>query len=308
MNADENKDDRDGMDVRAAEYVLGTLDPDQRAEAQALIAADTEFLALVHKWERRLGELNVLVAPVEPPPETWDRIKARIAGGETAPAPAAVESDPVAGSAAPRSEPVKPPGRTAGPVAEGAGADLIDLTRRLRRSRRIAAVAVALAAALAALMVALDYRPDLLPPAVRPRPMIQVVEKPVEVPSPRPAQYVAVLQKDASSPAFLLTFDLDRHSLAVRRVGAERQTGKSYELWLISDKFSGPKSLGVIGADEYTVRPEPAAYDQVTINAATYAVSLEPEGGSPNGAPTGPVLYSGKLIQATPRGFELQTP
>jgi anti-sigma-K factor RskA len=308
MNADENKDDRDGMDVRAAEYVLGTLDPDQRAEAQALIATDTEFLALVHKWERRLGELNVLVAPVEPPPETWDRIKARIAGGETAPAPAAVESIPVAGSPAPSIEPVKPPERTPGPVAEGAGADLIDLTRRLRRSRRIAAAAVALAAVLAALIVALDYRPDLLPPAVRPRPMIQVVEKPVEVPSPRPAQYVAVLQKDASTPAFLLTFDLDRHSLAVRRVGAERQTGKSYELWLISDKFSGPKSLGLIGADEYTVRPEPAAYDQVTINAATYAVSLEPEGGSPNGAPTGPVLYSGKLIQATPRGFELQTP
>jgi anti-sigma-K factor RskA len=314
MTADENKDDRDGMDVRAAEYVLGTLDPDQRAEAQALIAADTEFLALVHKWERRLGELNVLVAPVEPPPETWDRIKARIAGGETAPAPAVVESSPVAGSPvagspAPQIEPVKTPRRPPGPGAEGTGADLIDLmTRRLRRSRRIAAVAAALAAVLAALMVARDYRPDLLPQAVRPRPMVQVVEKPVEVPSPRPAQYVAALQKDASSPAFLLTFDLDRHSLAVRRVGAERQTGKSYELWLISDKLSGPKSLGVIGVDEYTVRPEPAAYDQMTINAATYAVSLEPEGGSPNGAPTGPVLYSGKLIQATPRGFELQTP
>jgi anti-sigma-K factor RskA len=44
------------------------------------------------------------------------------------------------------------------------------------------------------------------------------------------------------------------------------------------------------------------------LNAATYAVSLEPEGGSPSGAPTGPVLYTGKLIQATPRGFDLQSP
>ena len=33
---------------------------------------------------------------------------------------------------------------------------------------------------------------------------------------------------------------------------------------------------------------------------ATYAVSLEPEGGSPTGLPTGPVLFTGKLIQATP--------
>jgi anti-sigma-K factor RskA len=188
------------------------------------------------------------------------------------------------------------------------GADVIVLARRVRRWRGIAALAGTLAAALAALVVAREYRPDLLPAPIRPKPLIQVVEKPVEVPSPRPAQYVAVLQRDPSSPAFLLTFDLDRHSLAVRRVGAEKQTGKSYELWLISDKFSGPKSLGLIGSDEFTVRPEPAVLDPVTLNAATYAVSLEPEGGSPSGAPTGPVLFTGRLIQATPRGFDLQTP
>jgi anti-sigma-K factor RskA len=29
-------------------------------------------------------------------------------------------------------------------------------------------------------------------------------------------------------------------------------------------------------------------------------VSLEPEGGSPTGLPTGPVLFTGKLVQATP--------
>jgi hypothetical protein len=31
---------------------------------------------LVQKWERRLGELNVLMAPVEPPAEIWHKIKA----------------------------------------------------------------------------------------------------------------------------------------------------------------------------------------------------------------------------------------
>ena len=30
----------------------------------------------------------------------------------------------------------------------------------------------------------------------------------------------------------------------------------------------------------------------------TLAVSLEPEGGSPTGAPTGPVLFKGKLAPA----------
>jgi anti-sigma-K factor RskA len=59
----------------------------------------------------------------------------------------------------------------------------------------------------------------------------------------------------------------------------------------------------VIGAEPFTVRQVSAEYDPVTINRATYAVSLEPQGGSPTGAPTGPVLYSGKLVQATPPGM-----
>ena len=46
-----------------------------------------------------------------------------------------------------------------------------------------------------------------------------------------------MFQKDDASPAFLLTFDLDKRPLTVRRVGAEPQAGKSYELWLVSDKF-----------------------------------------------------------------------
>jgi anti-sigma-K factor RskA len=35
------------------------------------------------------------------------------------------------------------------------------------------------------------------------------------------------------------------------------------------------------------------------IKDATFAVSLEPEGGSPTGAPTGPVVFAGKLIATT---------
>ena len=34
------------------------------------------------------------------------------------------------------------------------------------------------------------------------------------------------------------------------------------------------------------------------ISEATYAVSIEPRGGSPTGAPTGPVVFTGKLIEA----------
>jgi anti-sigma-K factor RskA len=94
----------------------------------------------------------------------------------------------------------------------------------------------------------------------------------------------------------------------VRTVGAPRQAGKSYELWLVSDRFAAPRSLGLVGNEEFTQRPQLANYDAVTINRATYAVSLEPEGGSPTGKPTGPVLYSGKLLQATPPTFAAPSP
>ena len=57
-------EDRDAF---AAEYALGTLDADERAQAEALMLTDAAFVAAVRQWERRLGELNVLVAPVEPP-------------------------------------------------------------------------------------------------------------------------------------------------------------------------------------------------------------------------------------------------
>src|SRR5262249_4316694 len=199
------------------------------------------------------------------------------------------------------------PSRVDAPAEVPRSADVVVLARRVRRWRRIALFAGAIAACLAALVVVRDYRPDLLPERLRPTPIIREVEKPVEVPSPRPAQYVAVLQKDNVSPAFLLTFDLEKHTLSVRRVGAEQQPGKSYELWVIADRTSGPQSLGVLGTSEFTVRPQPAAYDQVTLSLATYAVSLEPEGGSTTGKPTD-VLYMAKLIQATPRGFDVQSP
>ncbi|MGB7020995.1 MAG: hypothetical protein WBD80_17580, partial [Xanthobacteraceae bacterium] len=72
-------DDRDAL---AAEYVLGTLSADEREQAEALLVIDPGFAEIVRVWERRLGELNVMVEAVEPPPDVWDRIKTEIDGAE----------------------------------------------------------------------------------------------------------------------------------------------------------------------------------------------------------------------------------
>jgi hypothetical protein len=68
----------DHMDALAAEYVLGSLDFEERAQARSLLEADPIFAAKVQLWERRFGELHLMVEPVEPDSSIWVRIKAKL--------------------------------------------------------------------------------------------------------------------------------------------------------------------------------------------------------------------------------------
>ena len=70
--------DVDHTNALAAEYVLGTLDFEEREQARALLGADTVFAAKVVQWERRLGELHLMVEPVEPDTQIWTRIKSKM--------------------------------------------------------------------------------------------------------------------------------------------------------------------------------------------------------------------------------------
>jgi anti-sigma-K factor RskA len=234
-------------EVMAAEYVLGTLDANERAQAEAALVTDQEFAARVQYWESYLGALLAAAEPVEPRRDLFPRIRAMIAGS-------------------------------------GGGAQIVDLTRRLSRWRGAALGASALAASLLVFFGLRDFAPDYLPVALR----------------PDGQRFVAVIQQNKDAPAFLLTVDTRSRSFTVRRVGAEVPAGRSFELWLVHDKFPAPRSLGVIGEHEFTRPAAFANYDQQIINEATYAVSVEPPGGSPTGVATGPIVYVGKLIEAVP--------
>jgi anti-sigma-K factor RskA len=186
------------------------------------------------------------------------------------------------------------------PAAPVDTSNVIRLSAQARRWRNIATLTTAMAAALVAMIATQLYQPDLLPDGLRPKVRTRVVEvKTPVVPTPS-AQYVALLQKDSGSPAFILTVDGTTKNFTVRRVGATPEPGKSYELWLVSDKLQRPRSLGVIGGNDFTMRPALASYDTDTVNKATYAVTVEPEGGSPTGVATGPSVFTGKLIESVP--------
>jgi len=288
----------------AAEYALGTLDADERAQVETMMAVDSEFTAVVHAWEYRLGALNQMVGSIEPRPIVWENIKAAIAQSAAQQAPLVMPETP---PAPPPAEPVAEPPVTAAvapPVTGDNASDasnVIMLTGRVRRWRSIASIATAVAAALVGMLAVQVYRPELLPDGLRPKPRIQTVE--VRTPAPPPvasAQYVALLQRDAGSPAFILTVDAATKNFTVRKVGADAVPGKSLELWLISDRLPQPRSLGVIGGSDFTARPVLAGFDAGMINAATYAVTVEQAGGSPTGQPTSAPIYTGKLIETVP--------
>jgi len=348
----------DAQDALAAEYVLGTLSADEREHAEALLTLDPGFAASVRMWERRLGELNVMVEAVEPPPKLWDKIKSELGvvepvseAPQAAPVPAsaeppvetppetpAAESPPLTMTDEPGTDsiPIPPPpvgelpeavsdsiaASLAKSLAEPAeepservtaplvippeveakfepkverSANVVQLARGVSRWRRMTVVMGAIAALLALYIGLAQFAPGLVPLGPR---------VPVVAQAPGPAQLgarlVAVLQQEPTAPAFLLTVDPQSRTLVVRRVSATPEAGRSYELWLISSQFPAPKSLGVVGNDEFTQRPIPGNFDVATLRAASYAVSLERAGGSPSGVPTGPVLFTGKIVESVP--------
>jgi anti-sigma-K factor RskA len=290
----------------AAEYALGTLDADERAQVETMMAVDTEFTAMVHAWEYRLGVLNQMVGSIEPRPVVWENIKAAIHSGEQQAAPMLSEAAPPSPPSPeppvePVAEPVATPAVAAAPPPAVDTSNVIQLPDRARRWRNIASVATALAAALVGMLAVQVYRPELLPDALRPKPRIQTVEVKTPAPSPVPsAQYVALLQRDGGAPAFILTVDAATKNFTVRKVGADAEPGKSFELWLISDRLPQPRSLGVIGGSDFTARPVLAGYDAGTINSALYAVTVEQAGGSPDGKPHSAPVFTGKLIETVP--------
>ena len=317
----------------AAEYALGTLSADERALVETMMIVDHGFMEVVDAWDRKLSPLHQMVAPIEPPAHLWDNISAAL--GLVGPQPEPVEEpkeEPKPEEPIPAEQPEQAPtvaeqtvqpeqpvvavGSTDAPAETAAAAvssesvpepvvvspsNVVPLAARKRDGSAFGWVMTAVAASLAGVIFLQANRPELLPEPLRVKPQIKVVE--VAAPASTAAsaaQFVAVLQQNASAPAFILTVDTATKNFTVRKVGATPEPGKSYELWLVSDRLQRPRSLGVIGGSDFTIRPGLAAYDSDTINKATYAVTTEPEGGSPTGAPTGPIVYTGKLVESVP--------
>jgi anti-sigma-K factor RskA len=221
----------EGPDLLAAEYVLGTLSPEERREFGRALTTDPMAAAAVHYWSERLGPLAAALPDVPPPARLWSRIEAL-----TDPSPA---NDNAA------------VGRW-----------------------RIAAIAASL---LALAMTGVAIRDGSLTPA-------------------REGPAIAALSRAGGEPALLVTYDPAARRLNLAPLDLPERPGHSLELWMIEGQ-SAPHSMGVLSPGG---RPSFSGVAIDPKSETVFAISVEPLGGSPTGAPTGPVVYSGRLVTLAP--------
>jgi anti-sigma-K factor RskA len=122
---------------------------------------------------------------------------------------------------------------------------------------------------------------------------------PPEVVVPPPAQqYVAVFSGEQAQPLWLVKADPQQGRLAIRSINASAPAAtNSYELWVLPAGGAAPRSLGLLPTGTASLEAElPVELRPLLASAQGLAVSLEPAGGSPTGAPTGPVVYQAAIL------------
>ncbi|MCB2002895.1 MAG: anti-sigma factor [Burkholderiaceae bacterium] len=255
----------DLLDRLAASHALGSLRGGARRRFESMAREHPTVRAAAWVWQARIASLTELQSQQIPDPAVWQRIDRLVrAERQTAlPAGAAAAGSPAAADTTPRWWDRL--GWWRGAAAAGACATLLAVVAGWQLVEQRSAQVTQLQAQLQAV--------------------------------PRDA-YVAVLHDDKSTASMLVTFDPRNNRLTLQRVGDYRESPeRSLQLWAIAPS-GGPRSLGVLDREPVL---RLAAGEADVRDATALAISLEPRGGVPgSGGPTGPVLFSGRLIQKLP--------
>ena len=102
---------------------------------------------------------------------------------------------------------------------------------------------------------------------------------------------MAVLLDDAGVPRAVVS-DYGNDTAQIRFVAdIDVPQGFSLQTWTLPSAQMGPQSLGVLDGPRATLLQGPDLPDPG--NNQLYEITLEPEGGSPTGRPTGPIIAKG---------------
>ncbi len=243
----------DDTDLLVGEYVLGTLEYDERQKLEEIAEREPTVAASVMVWERRLAPLHELIVPAEAPAGVWDRIAAQLDDNEQAQR----ERDP--GFFEIYRELVR------SHRADSAMA----LVARLRRWRSVAVISIALGAVAIAFLVA-----KLIEPHVQEMPPM-----------------VSVLRADALTPPFVVAIDPAARTLTVRSVPATNPSDRSYAFWLLRGNGT-PVALGRLRGAGVLKPAALAKLDRAALKESALAVSVEPNDAPPE-TPSTPLVYRG---------------
>ena len=118
-----------------------------------------------------------------------------------------------------------------------------------------------------------------------------VISSQLDTASPAPVQskYIAVVTPEDAASAVIVEVDLEAGTASIRPVGVTIPEGKALQVWTAEPEGS-PRPVGLLDPDAVQV------FDVSADPGDAFAVSIEPQGGSPTGAPTGEVVYHGTLI------------
>jgi anti-sigma-K factor RskA len=159
--------------------------------------------------------------------------------------------------------------------------NIVQLRQRVARWRGIATAMTALAACLA---IVLLVEPRLLAPV----PAAQVSTAPPLV----------AMVGDAKQMKLMASWDPAARRLVLAVAGdMPADPRHAHELWVIPTGGTA-RSLGTMPAKRQMHMRLEDALAELMRQGATIAISVEPPGGSPTGAPTGPVIASGTLRSA----------
>lgn len=251
----------------AAEYVLGTLRGRARQRFQVWMREDAALRRTVIEWEERLTPLAAAVQPIQPPRRVWESIEARLAASAHVPDRLKRSSlwDSVAFW------------RNWGLIATGCVAALMAMTLLVQPRSVQRDIEQQVQAVLAT----------------------RVQEEVARLSKQMQPSYIAALEDSAGNLVFVAYAARRSDELWVKSVGtAPLKPGTRYELWgLPAKEGDAPRSLGMVPVSEKGTMKLATVADQSLSDIPKLAISLEPEGGSRTGKPTGPVMYVGQCMK-----------
>ncbi|RVH01061.1 anti-sigma factor [Sinorhizobium meliloti] len=118
-----------------------------------------------------------------------------------------------------------------------------------------------------------------------------ILRPPAEAPD---FQLVASLAADDTDVRYLAVYDPVHSRIGLSHVSGARAPNRDFELWVI-EAGQSPISAGIIPVGETVHLALQANVARLLEQDAAFAITVEPEGGSPTGQPTGPIVAAGDL-------------